>query len=50
MYHGTLMLLAHCSHKTIGPGQWDLSVAEHLSPGASAHSMLQAPELLDQIH
>ncbi|KAF6258140.1 NUDIX hydrolase domain-like protein [Scenedesmus sp. NREL 46B-D3] len=30
---GRLLIQRRSSHKSIGPNQWDLSVAEHLSPG-----------------
>lgn len=33
--HGQLLIQRRSPHKKIGPGQWDLSVAEHLQPGES---------------
>lgn len=32
---GQLLVQRRSPHKRIGPGQWDLSVAEHLQPGES---------------
>lgn len=40
---GRLLLQRRSKDKKIGPDQWDLSVAEHLSPGANVSNSHRAP-------
>jgi isopentenyldiphosphate isomerase len=55
---GQLLIQQRSQHKKIGPGQWDLSVAEHLSPGEEPHAlalqcqqqMAPAPQQQHQLH
>lgn len=46
---GQLLVQQRSQHKKIGPGQWDLSVAEHLSPG-EAPAPTQRPSNAQQQH
>ena len=42
---GELLLQKRSPAKKIGPGQWDLSVAEHLQPGESYRQVSSATRL-----
>jgi isopentenyldiphosphate isomerase len=46
---GQLLTQQRSQHKKIGPGQWDLSVAEHLSPGEDP-APTQCPQDAQQQH